>query len=78
MRSVEGRHEVSRMGEFGGRKPLIIGGRIAQPVHEVVERGADETRVKNRLNFEVFITVDKVWQGTGEVRTVGRGFDVRG
>ena len=60
MRSVEGRHEVGHMGEFGGRKPLVIGGGIAQPMHEVVERGADETRVKNRLDFEVFITVDKV------------------
>jgi len=43
MRSVEGRHEVGHMGEFGGRKPLVIGGGIAKPVHEVVEHGADET-----------------------------------
>jgi len=60
VRSVEGRHEVSRMGEFRGRKPLVIGGRVAKPVHEVVERGADETQVKNRLDFEVFSAINEV------------------
>jgi len=63
MRSVEGRHEVSHMGEFGGRKPLSSE-KDSRPVHEVVERGADEMGVKNRLNFKVFITVDKIWQWT--------------
>ena len=58
---MEGRHEVSHMGEFGGRKPLVIRERVAEPVHEVVERGADEMRVKNRLDFEVFIAVNEVW-----------------
>jgi len=42
VRSVEGRHEVCSMGEFRGRKPLIIGRGIAQPMHKVVECGADE------------------------------------
>ena len=44
---------------------------------EVVECGANEMGVKNRFYFVVFISVDKVWRGSGEVRAVGSGFAIR-
>src|SRR5882762_2673126 len=66
------------MREFREGKPLVIGRRITLPMHEVVERGADETRVNYRVNFVVFISVDQVWKGAREVGAVGGGFTVRG
>jgi len=66
------------MRELREGKPLVIGRRIALPMHEVVERGADETRVKNRLDFVVFISVDKIREGAREVGAVGIGFTIRG
>jgi len=50
MRSVEGSDQVRGMGEFGSGKPLVIRGRITKPVDKVVERGANEMGVNNRLN----------------------------
>jgi len=47
---MEGGDEVRRMREFREGKPLVIGRRVALPMHEVVECGADETRVENRLD----------------------------
>src|SRR5882762_134052 len=47
-------------------------------MHEVVERGADETRVENSFDFIVFITVNKIRKGAREVGAVGVGLTVRG
>ena len=44
---------------------------------EIVERGANETGVKNRFYFIVFISVDKVRRGSGEVGAMGSGFVIR-
>jgi len=65
------------MGEFGSRKPLVIRGRIAEPVHEVVEHGANEAGVKDRFYFIVFISIDKVQRRSGEVGAMGSGFAIR-
>ena len=70
-------NKVRGMGEFRSRKPLVIGGRITEPVHEVVKCGANEMGVKNRFNFEVFISIDKVQRRSGEVRAMGSGFVIR-
>jgi len=48
-----------------------------KPVDKVVERGANEMGVNNRLNFIVFISVDKVQRGSGEVGAMGSGFAIR-
>src|SRR5882762_1286594 len=66
------------MREFRGGKPLVIGRGIALPMHEVVERGADETRVENRVDFVVFISVHKIRKGAREVGAMGVGLTVRG
>jgi len=77
VRSVEGSDEVRGMGEFGSGKPLVIGRRIAKPVDKIVERGVNETGVKHRFNFVVFISVDKVQRRSSEVRAMGSGFVIR-
>jgi len=66
------------MRELRDGKPLVIGRRITLPMHEVVERGADETRVKNRFNFIVVISVHQIWEGLREVGAVGTGFTIGG
>ena len=65
------------MGEFGSGEPLVIGRRVTKPVDEIVERGANETGVNNRFDFVLFISVDKVRRGSGEVGAVGSGFAIR-
>ena len=77
MRRVKQSDKVKGMGKFGSREPLVIRGGIIEPVHKVVECGADKTRVNNRFNFIVFISVDKVQRGLGEVRAMGSGFAIR-
>jgi len=74
---VEGSDKVGSMGKFRSREPLVIRRRITKPVDEIVECGANETGVKNRFNFVMFISVDKVRRGSGEVRAVGSGFAIR-
>jgi len=57
---------------------LVIGRRITLPVHEVVERGADETGVENRFDFVVLISVHKIREGATEGGAMGSGLTVRG
>jgi len=66
------------MREFREGKPLVIGRRVALPMHEVVECGADETRVENRLDFVVFISVHEIREGAREVGAMGVSFTIRG
>src|SRR5882762_409247 len=66
------------MREFGEGKPLVIGRRITLPMHEVVECGADETRVENSVDFVVFISVHKIREGAREVGAMGIGFMIGG
>src|SRR5882762_10718363 len=66
------------MREFGEGEPLVIGRRITLPVHEVVERGADETGVENRFDFVVLISVHKIRERPGEVGTMGISFTIGG
>ena len=65
------------MGEFRSGKPLVIRGWITEPVHEVVECGANEARVNNRFNFIMFISINKVQRRSGEVGAMGSGFMIR-
>ena len=74
---MEGSDKVRSMGKFRSGEPLVIQRRITKPVDEIVECGADETGVKNRFYFIMFISIDKVWRGSGEIRAVGSGFAIR-
>jgi len=64
---VEGRDKVRGMGKLRSGKPLVIRRGITKPVDKIVECGANEMGVKNRFYFVVFISVDKVRRGSGEV-----------
>ena len=74
---MERSDKIGGMSQFGSGEPLVIRRRITKPVDEIVERGANETGVKNRFYFVVFISVDEVRRGSGEVRAVGSGFAIR-
>jgi len=74
---MERSDKVGSMGKFGSGEPLVIRRRITKPVDKIVERGANETGVKNRFYFVVFISVDKVRRRSGEVGAVGSGFAIR-
>jgi len=66
------------MRELRDGKPLVIRRRITLPMHEVVECGVDETRVENRFDFVVFISVHKIRERPREVRTMGISFTIGG
>jgi len=72
---VEGSDKVGSMSKSEAGKPLVIGRRITKPVDEIVEC----ERMKRELRidlFVVFISVNKVRRGSGEVRAVGSGFAI--
>ena len=66
--------EGGSRGEFRGRKPHVVRGRITEPVDQILKFTPKETRVKNRLNLKVFISVKEIWGRTGEVGSMGDSF----
>ena len=66
--------EGSGRGKFRGGKPHILRGRITEPMDQILEFTPEETRVENRLDLIMFISIKEIRGWTGEVGSMSGSF----